>query len=145
MLARNSVLYILINKGKTLKKWVKHLQRARSSMLDKALAPRSSTLARKIPWTEESSRLQSTGSLRVVSLYLFPFMHWRRKWQPTPVLLPGKSHGQRSLEGYSSWGPKRVWHNLATKQTSNALSFLHRSPTAPRQTIYTPVSSSEAF
>ena len=29
---------------------------------------------------------------------------WRRKWQPTPVLLPGKSHGQRSLVGYSPWG-----------------------------------------
>ena len=31
---------------------------------------------------------------------------WRRKWQPTPVLLPGESHGQRSLVGYSSWGRK---------------------------------------
>ena len=31
---------------------------------------------------------------------------WRRKWQPTPVLLPGKSHGRRSLVGYSPWGPK---------------------------------------
>ena len=31
---------------------------------------------------------------------------WRRKWQPTPVLLPGKSHGQRSVVGYSSWGRK---------------------------------------
>ena len=31
---------------------------------------------------------------------------WRRKWQSTPVLLPGKSHGQRSLVGYSSWGHK---------------------------------------
>ena len=29
---------------------------------------------------------------------------WRRKWQPTPVFLPGESHGQRSLEGYSAWG-----------------------------------------
>ena len=29
---------------------------------------------------------------------------WRRKWQSTPVLLPGKSHGQRSLVGYSPWG-----------------------------------------
>ena len=38
-----------------------------------------STLAWKIPWTEESSRLQSMGSLRVVSLSLFPFTHWRRK------------------------------------------------------------------
>ena len=31
---------------------------------------------------------------------------WRRKWQPTPVLLPGKSHGQRSLVDYSAWGLK---------------------------------------
>ena len=31
---------------------------------------------------------------------------WRRKWQPTPVFLPGKSHGQTSLEGYSPWGRK---------------------------------------
>ena len=31
---------------------------------------------------------------------------WRRKWKPTPALLPGKSHGQRSLEGYSPWGRK---------------------------------------
>ena len=31
---------------------------------------------------------------------------WRRKWQPTPVLLPGKSHGWRSLVGYSPWGCK---------------------------------------
>ena len=31
---------------------------------------------------------------------------WRRKWQPTPVFLPGKSHGQRSLVGYCPWGRK---------------------------------------
>ena len=31
---------------------------------------------------------------------------WRRKWQPTPVVLPGKSHRQRSLVGYSSWDCK---------------------------------------
>ena len=41
---------------------------------------------------------------------------WRRKWQPTPVFLPGESHGQRSLEGYSPWGGKKVGHDLATKQ-----------------------------
>ena len=41
---------------------------------------------------------------------------WRRKWPPTPVFLPGKSHGQRSLVGYSPCGPKRVRHNLDTKQ-----------------------------
>ena len=41
---------------------------------------------------------------------------WRRKWPPTPVFLPGKSHGQRSLAGYSPWSCKRVEHNLLTKQ-----------------------------
>ena len=41
---------------------------------------------------------------------------WRIKWQPTTVLLPGKSHGQRSLAGYSPWGHKRVRHDLVIKQ-----------------------------
>ena len=41
---------------------------------------------------------------------------WKRKWQPTPVFLPGKSHGQRSQAGYSPWGCKRVGHDLAIKQ-----------------------------
>ena len=36
---------------------------------------------------------------------------WRRIWQPTPVFLPGKSHGQRSLAGYSPWGHKEFGHN----------------------------------
>ena len=66
------------------------------------MAPHSSTLAWKIPWTEEPGRLQSMGSLRVghdgaTSLSLFTFMHWRRKWQPTPVFLPGESQGRGSL------------------------------------------------
>ena len=41
---------------------------------------------------------------------------WRRKWQPTPTFLPGKSHGQRSLVDYSPWDCKSVRHALATKQ-----------------------------
>ena len=73
-------------------------------MREKALAPHSSTLAWKIPWTEESGRLQSMGSLRVVSLSLFPFMHWRRKWQPIVVLLPGESQGWGNLVGCRLWG-----------------------------------------
>ena len=53
----------------------------------------------EIPWTEEPGTLQSMGSLRVrhdwvTSLSLFTFMHWRRKWQPTPVFLPGESQGR---------------------------------------------------
>ena len=56
----------------------------------------------KIPWMEEPGRLKSMGSLRVghdwaTSLSLFTFMHWRRKWQPTPVFLPGESQGRGSL------------------------------------------------
>ena len=68
------------------------------------MAPHSSTLAWKIPWTEEPGRLQSMGLLRVghnwaTSLSLFTFMYWRRKWQPTPVFLPGKSQGRGSVMG----------------------------------------------
>ena len=63
------------------------------------MAPHSSNLAWKIPWTEETGGLQSMGSLRVrhdwaTSLSLFTFMHWRRKWQPTPVFLPRESQGR---------------------------------------------------
>ena len=43
-------------------------------------------------------------------------MHWKRKWQPSPVFLPGKSHGQRSLADYGPWGHKGVSYNLVTKQ-----------------------------
>ena len=76
---------------------------------EKAMTPHSSTLAWKIPWTEEPGGLQSTGSLRVghdwaTSPSLFTFMHWRRKWQPTPVFLPGESQGQGSLVGFRLWG-----------------------------------------
>jgi len=77
--------------------------------LEKAMATHSSTLARKIPWMEEPGRLQSMGSRRVghdwvTSLSLFTFMHWRRKWQPTPVFLPGESQGWGSLVGWRLWG-----------------------------------------
>ena len=75
----------------------------------KAVAPHSSTLAWKIPWTEEPGRLQSMGLLTVghdwvTSLWLFTFMHWRRKWQPTPVFLPGEPQGWGSLMGCRLWG-----------------------------------------
>ena len=46
------------------------------------------------------TRVQSLGRER-------PFS-WRRKWHPTPVFLPGKSHGRRSLLGYSPWGRKEL-------------------------------------
>ena len=88
---------------------------------EKAMAPHSSTLAWKIPWMEEPGGLQSMGSRRVghnwaTSLSLFTFMHWRRKWQPTPVFLPGESQGWGEPGGLLSVGSHRVgqdWSDLA--------------------------------
>jgi len=45
---------------------------------------------------------------------------WRRKWQPTPVFLPGKSHGQRSWWGYSPWSRKE---SDTTEVTDHACDF----------------------
>ena len=79
------------------------------NLAEKAMAPHSSTLAWKIPWKEEPGGLQSMGSRRVghdwaTSLSLFTFMHWRRKWQPTPEFLPGESQGRGSVVGCRLWG-----------------------------------------
>ena len=104
----------------------------------KEMATHSSTLAWKIPWTEEPGGLQSTGSLesdtteRLHSLthsggtsgkepacqcrrrkrrQFNPWVRkipWRRAWQPTQVFLPGESHGQRSLVGYRPWHYKEL-------------------------------------
>ena len=65
-------------------------------------------LLQALLWTEEPGRLQSMGSLRVghdwaTSLTFFTLMHWRRKWQPTPVFLPGESQGRGSLVGCRLW------------------------------------------
>ena len=88
--------------------------------VSRPMAPHSSTLVWKIPWTEEPGRLQSMGSLRVghdwaTSLSRFTFMHWRRKWQPTPPFLPGESQGQGSLVGCRLWGRTvgHDWRDLA--------------------------------
>ena len=89
-------------------KWVPWLGKPRTRR-KKAMAPHSRTVAWKIPWMEEPGRLQSMGPLRVrhdwvTSPSLSTFMHCRRKWQPTPVFLPGESHGRRSLVGCNPWG-----------------------------------------
>ena len=80
------------------------------------MATHSSTLAWKIPWMEETGRLQSIGWQSVghdwaTSLSLFTLLHWRRKWQPTPVFLPGESQGRGSLVGLLSVGSHRVGHD----------------------------------
>ena len=82
---------------------------AQEDPLEKEMATHSSILAWRISWTDEPGRLQSMGSLTVrldweTVLSLFTFMHWRRKWQPTPVFLPGESQGRGSLVGCCLWG-----------------------------------------
>ena len=91
---------------------------------EKAMAPHSSTLAWKILWTEEPGRLQSMGSLRVgydwmTSLSIFTFMHWRRKWKPTPVFLPGESQG-RGTWWAAVYGVTQSWTWLKWLSSSSS-------------------------
>ena len=95
------------------------------------MATHSSTLAWKIPWMEEPGRLQSMDSRRVghnwaTSLSLFTFLHWRKKWQPTPVFLPGESQGWGSLVGCRLWGhterTQLKW--LSSSTSSNPLHYV---------------------
>ena len=87
------------------------------------MAPHSSTLAWKIPCMEEPDRLQTRGSLRVRhdwATSLFPFMHWRRKWQPTRVLA-WRIPGTGEPGGLLSMGSHRVahdWSDLAVAADS---------------------------
>ena len=105
-----------------------------AKLAEKAMAPHSSTLAWKIPWTEEPGRLQSMGLLRVghdraTSLSLFIFMHWRKKWQPTPVFLPGESQGGAwwaAVYGVSQSRTRLKWLSCdsSSSKTSTNLFFL---------------------
>ena len=95
------------------------------------MAPHSSTLAWKMPRMEEPGRLQSMGSLRVghdwaTSLSLFTFMHWRRKWQPTPAFLPGESQGRGSPVGCHLWGHTvgHDWSHLAAAAAASSQEML---------------------
>ena len=85
----------------------------------------SSALAWRIPWMEEPGGLQSMGSLRVghdwaTSLWLFTFMHWRRKWQPTPVFLPGESQGQGAWWA-AVYGVTQSWTRLKRLGSSSLI------------------------
>ena len=121
--------------------------------LEKEMATRSSILVQKIPWPEEPGGLQSMGSQRVRLHFLFLSMNflggtngkepisqcsrqkrpgfnpwvgnitWRRKGQSTSVFLPGESHGQRSLVGYSSWGCKESNTTEHTRTGAGRLCF----------------------
>ena len=110
----------------------------------------SSTLAWKIPGTEEPGRLQSMGSLRVghdwaTSLSLFTFMHWRRKWQPTPVFLPGESQGRgawwAAVYGVAQSQTRLKWLSSSSSMQSKAI-FQHLPCCfGTRCTTYVPMDS----
>ena len=92
------------------------------------MAPHSSTLAWKIPWTEKPGRLQSMGLLRVwhdwaTSLLLFTFMHWRRKWQPTRVLA-WRIPGTEEPGGLPSMRSHRVGHDCSDLAAAAAVTKL---------------------
>ena len=101
------------------------------------MAPHSSTLAWKISWMEEPGGPQSMGSLRVghdwaTSLSLFTFTHCRRKWQPTPVFLPGTGEPG----GLPSMGSHRVghdWSDLAAAAAAPALGLWSPSSWTTRE------------
>ena len=61
---------------------------------------------------------------------------WRRAWQPTPVFLPGESHGQRSLAGYSPWGHKETDTTEAIQHTLTVLLTVGMSHTAGLQNLF---------
>ena len=76
---------------------------------EKAMAPHSGTLAWKIPWTDfpwawKAAVHGVAEGHWATSLSVFTSMHWRRKWQPTPVFLPGESQWRGSLVGCHLWG-----------------------------------------
>ena len=93
----------------------------------------SSTVAWKIPWTEEPGRLQSMGSWRVwhnwaTALSLFPFMHWKRKWQPTPVFLPGESRDRgawwAAIYGVTQGCTRLTWLSSSSSNISVVWQFI---------------------
>ena len=99
------------------------------------MAAHSSVLAWRIPGTGKPGGLLSMRSLRVghdwvTSLSLFTFMHWRGKWQPTPVFLPGESQGRGSLVGCRLWGCRvgHDWSDAAAAALTLWITSAHKLP-----------------
>ena len=118
-----------------------HMYKASLASLEKAMATHYSTLAWKIPWTEEPGRLQSmesrrVGHDRVASLSLFTFMHWRRKMATHSSLLPWRIPGTEEPGGLLSMGSHRVgydWSDLAAAAAA-AAAFQRMRDIAKRDT-----------
>ena len=105
------------------------------------MAPHSSTLAWKIPWTEEPGRLQSMESRRVgydwaTSLSLFTSMHWRRKWQPTPVFLPGAWWAAIYGVAQSRTWLKRLSSSSSSSSSSDSMPHYFSSVQSSHSVLY---------
>ena len=123
------VAHMVKNPPATRETWVWSL--GWEDPLEEGMAPHSSILARKIPWTEEPGGLQSMGSLRVghnwaTSLSLFTFMHWRRKWQPAPAFCLENPRGReawRAVQSMSSQQDVTEQPSTAQPQPSSLTRF----------------------
>ena len=89
------------------------------------------TLAQRFP---DGSVAKNLPAMRVMSVQSLGTIPYRRKWQPTPVFLPGKSHGQRSLVSYT--GVARVWHTLVIKPPPLYNNIQFTPPTPDQSELY---------
>ena len=92
------------------------------------MATLSSFLAWRIPWTEEPDGLLSSSwrctELDVTEATQHASMHWRRKWQPTPVFLPGEAQGQRRAAIYGVIQSRTRLKRLNSSSTQVLIAFL---------------------
>ena len=90
------------------------------------VSPRASLMAQQVknpPAMQETQKMQVRSWVRKIA--------WRRAWQPAPVFLPGESHGQRSLAGYSSYG-----HEEPDMTERLALSLIPAHPLAALRNMW---------
>ena len=78
--------------------------------------------------------VSEVGNVFLSGAAKIPTISKKKKWQPTPLFLPGKSHGQRSLAGYSSWGHKES--DTTSKVNNNSNSYHNYLIRTPIQKMY---------
>ena len=77
------------------------------------------------PWGRKES--DTTERLHFTPFTHFILYRWRREWQPTPVFLPGESHGQRSLAGHGPWGGRESDTTEVTEHTFTSLAYFQKN------------------
>ena len=124
----------------------------RWNVVEKAVAPHSSTLAWKIPWTEEPGRLQSKGSIRVghdwaISLFTFHFHALEKEMTTHSSVLAWRIPGTGEPGGLLSMGSHRVGHDWSDLAAGGMLSYHHpkRAAGIPAKYAYVAFPSKENF